>query len=306
MLDWSALRTAILSEKSDSVLPPTIKLPMLPKALLEFTDRARDPDADSDELSRIVANDAGLSSDLLRLANSSAAGARSRVTSVKQALVHLGVQNIQMYLTTSGIKQAMKSSSSKMINFQNFWNTNLERALFARELATMIGADSTVAFTGGMLQDFLLPVITNQLLDHYLEFTNNLDQYANLAVFEQAKLGWNHALAAGQLMFAWNFPDELICCVCLHHGGIGLLKDAQLGKTSVAAVAISALIPDAIRQEPNGMQTLLTLSDQWDSFDLLTVAEKIDDEFQSVATDVKNHFSFLRVCQKALERAEVQ
>ena len=49
-------------------MPPEVKLPMLPRALMEFTQLAKDPNADVRELSRIIATDSGLSTALLRRA----------------------------------------------------------------------------------------------------------------------------------------------------------------------------------------------------------------------------------------------
>ncbi len=132
MTDWHALRKSILAENSDSVLPPSIKLPILPQALTEFRKKAQDPEADTNELSQIIASDAGLSTELLRTVNACRAGTRTKVTSVKQALIVMGISTSLLHLTTCGLQQAMKSSSSKLINFQNFWKTNLERSLFAR------------------------------------------------------------------------------------------------------------------------------------------------------------------------------
>ncbi len=304
--DWTEIRKSILPEHSKSALPPSIKLPILPQALQEFQQKARDPEADTGRLSRIISTDSGLSSELLRHVNSSATGMRIKVTSVQQALVLLGIRSTLLHLTTSGVKQAMKSSSSKLINFQNFWNTNLERALFAREVAKLLKADAELAFTAGMLQDFLLPLLTNQLLDNYLEFAENRDQHSNLSSFERHKLGWDHAEAAAHVMFAWHFPDELICCVGLHHRGLEILDDKELRNTSAAAVAISSLLPDALRQESRGIERLLELGENWREFRLLPIAEKIDAEFSVMATQAKNHFSFLRVCQQTLKRIKTE
>jgi len=305
MTDWEAIRKSILAENSDSVLPPSVKLPVLPQALTEFRKKSQDPEAGTNELSQIIASDAGLSAELLRSVNTSKSGVRAKVTSVKQALIHMGVQTTLLHLTTSGMKHAMRSASSKLINFKNFWNTNLERSLFAREIAILLNADTDLAFTAGMLQDFLLPLITNQNLEDYLEFTNNRDDYLNLVVFEQLKFGWDHAQAAAQVMHAWEFPDELICCVYFHHAGLKILEDERLGQTSAAAVAISSLLPDSLRQETNGLARLIDLEGKWDEFKLLPIAETINDEFQEMASDARSHFTFLRLYQNAVKKMNV-
>ncbi len=304
MPDWTELRKALLADNVKSVLPPSVKLPILPKALMDFRKKTEDPDADTHELSQIIASDTGLSAELLKNVNSCGSGVRNKITSVKQALVTLGIRSTTLFLTTSSMNQMMRASASKLINFQNFWNTNLERALFAQEIAKLLKADTDLAFTGGMLQDFLLPLITNQLLTEYLEFTENRNDYNTLIEFEQQKFSWNHAEAAAHVMYTWEFPDELICCVFLHHRGMDVYKDPALGKTSVAAVALSSYIPDALRQETDSLEKLIEIEKNWPEFDLQTLAETVDANFNEVAKDVKNHFSFLRAYQNYMTRAQ--
>jgi serine/threonine-protein kinase len=300
MPDWTALRSALLVEQPELSLPPSVKLPILPQALTEFTQLAKDPDADVQELGRIIATDSGLTSELLRHANSAAVGARTRITSVQHALTLFGIRKTQLILTTSGLKNTMRSTSSKLINLQNFWNTNLERALLAREVAQLIDADADLAFTAGMLQDILLPAITNELFEDYLEFAENREKFTDLASFEQQRFGWNHAQAAAQVMLVWNLPDELICCVYSHHKGTSPLSDEEFKNASLAAVAVSCLLPDPLRQEVHGLAQLIDLDKNWDDFELLPIAKRIDAEFSEIASDTRNHIPFLRICQKAL------
>ena len=299
MSAWEQIRAKLLPGNKESILPPTVKLPVLPKALIDFQQAARDPDVEFGELEKILSTDSGLSSTLLRHVNSGCNATRVEITSVRQALSTLGLRNTLLHLTTSGMQQAMKSTASKLINFQNFWNYNLERAICARQLAGMLNANADLAFTAAMLQDFLLPLISNELYDDYLEFTRNREQYGDLPSFERSRQGWDHAEAAAQVMVAWNFPDELVCCVCLHHRGLALLEDPFFAKSAAAAVAIASLLPDPLQQELNGIERLADLEQKIDGFEVLQVATAVDAEFSESGGD-QLHYSFLKACHKAL------
>ena len=155
-----------------------------------------------------------------------------------------------------------------------------------------------------MLQDFLLPSLTNDLFPTYFKFTENRDDNpVDLHQFEQQAQRWDHAEAAAQIMFGWGFPDELICCVLLHHRGLKLLNNKQLGRTSVSAVAVSALMPDGFRQVAGGMEQLIALDSKWPAFDLLAAAKQVDREFQELSPVGDNPFSFLRNCRIAMSVA---
>lgn len=302
MIDWKTVRTRLVAAYAPTTLPPNIKLPVLPSALLKFSEKAKDPEVSTGLLSRIVETDAGLSCDLLRYVNSVAFGLRNNISSVQQAISMCGIRATHLYLTTCGVKSAMRSSSSKLINFQRFWHINLERAMFAREVAKLLGADSQLAFTGAMLQDFLLPVLTNELLEPYLGFCEDPTKYDCLANYEREKFGWDHAQAASKIMFEWGMPDELICCVSLHHEGVRLLEDEMLGKTSVAAVGLSSLLPDPLKQKPEGLNELLELDSQWGEFELLPIAEKIESELQEFTENASGGFSLFQACKKAMSQ----
>lgn len=304
-MDWTALRVSLMGASARTVVPARVKLPILPLAVTKFSQRAADPNATSKELGRIVETDTGLTCELLRYVNSSARGMSRKVTSAQQAIGLLGVRDCKLYLLTNAVDRALRGRESKLINLRSFSANNLEKALFARHIARLLRTDTETAFAGAMLQDFMLPALTNDLFSTYFPFTTEEEAgRIDLHRFEQQAQNWDHAEAAAHVMYAWGFPDELTCCALLHHRGLKLLADKKLGRTPAAAVALSALIPDALRQVSNGMEQLIALDSKWPSFDLLAVAEQVDREFQELSPIAdSNPFSFLRHCRKALSAA---
>ena len=304
-MDWKQLREKLLGPQKKTILPPSIKLPVLPTALMEFSRQSALPDANPKQLGEIIESDAGLTCELLRYANSSAVAVRQKVASAQQAVTLLGIRATRLYLTTSAVRNVMKSRESKLVNFQVFWNTNLERAILAREVARLLKVDPDVAFAGGMLQDFLLPILTSEMLDEYLKFSKLQEQNpVELPLFEQAVFDWDHAEAAAHIMLAWGFPDDLICCVASHHYGLKALVDPQLSRTPVAACAVAGLMPDPFRQVPAGLDRLLQLESKWPEFRVLELAQKVHDEFKAMspASAAANHFTFLRRCEKVVQK----
>jgi HD-like signal output (HDOD) protein len=231
-MDWAALRVSLIGTESRSLIPARVKLPILPLAVTKFSKRADDPNATAGELGKIIETDTGLTCELLRYVNSSARGMSQKAKSAQQAVSLVGVTECRLYLLTKAVERALRGLESKLINLRSFWTTSLERALFARHIARLLKTDAEVAFAGAMLQDFLLPSLTNDLFPTYLAFSEKRDDNPNdLHEFEQEAQRWDHAEAAAQLMFGWGFPDELICCVLLHHRGLKLLNNRQLGRS---------------------------------------------------------------------------
>ena len=294
-----------LGEFTLTALPPNLKLPALPHAVTLFVQKSNDPDVSLTELAAIVETDTGLTLELLRYVNSTYVGLRHKAKGVQQALALLGLRHGKMFLISTGLKAAIEAKKSKLINQSCFWNASLQKALFAKEVARLLKVDTEVAFAGSLLQDYLLPVLTNELFDDYVQFVHSRDKQPQcLCTYEQQRFGWDHAMAAACLARRWYLPDELVCCLLLHHGGLQILADPQLKRTHVAAVAISALLPDQLRQDYRGLEQLRTLEEKWPEFDLAELTQIVDTEQEQLGIGVRNDFPLSRRCRPVLSSEE--
>lgn len=306
-IDWAGIREEAIGDFTLAALPPTMKLPALPHAVTLFVQKSNDPNATIKNLSEIVETDTGLTMELLRYVNSAFVGLRHKANNVQQALSLLGMRQSKMFIVTTGMQAAVEARKSKLINQSGFWNASLQKALFAREVAAMLKTDVDVAFSGALLQDYLLPVITSELFDVYIKFIETRDQQpANLCEFERAAFGWDHTLAAACLAHRWHLPDDLVCCVLFHHHGLRILAHPQLGRSPVAAVALSALLPDQLRQEYHGLTQLVQLGEKWAAFDLQELAQRVDEKQEELGLGVHNDFPLSRRCRPVLDEETFQ
>lgn len=298
---WTALRDARLGLLDGKALPPDLTVPVLPPFMTEFSQKAGRPDADTKELAQIVESDAAIACELLWMVNS-AAGGGNKVKTVAEAIAALGLRNIGLLLTTAAVKSVMSSRKSKLINIQLFWNTNFERALFARDLAGTMNADKILAFAGAMLSDFLLPILTSELLDSYVAFSERAHRESlSLPAFERQTWGWDHALAAGKFLRDWQVPDDLSCCVLHHHQGLDILSDPALGRTALGAVAIAGLLPDFFHQTADGLERLTKLDVAWPAFRLHDRLKRVAGQFQEMhLAQSTGHITFLNRYEKKL------
>src|SRR5580698_7777968 len=207
-MDWRKIREEALEGLDLSLVPPKVKLPALPYAVTLFVQRSRDESVPLAELAKILETDAGLTIQLLKHVNSAFIGVRNRVVSVLQALTLMGCQNSRHFVIATGMEAAIRAQDSRLINQNAFWSTNLQRAIFAREVALLLRTDPEIAFLGSLLQDYLLPVLTNDLVDDYRNFPHSSDANAeSLSDFEQARFGWDHAMVGACLAYDWHLPD---------------------------------------------------------------------------------------------------
>jgi HD-like signal output (HDOD) protein len=304
MVDWAAIRETALGSFTLAELPPNMSLPALPLAVTRFVEKSNDPDASGKDLGKIVETDSGLTLELLKHVNSAFVGLKSKASSVTQAIQLLGVRASKNLIVTVGTKGAIQSRQSKLINQNCFWNGALQKALFAKEVALLLKTDGELAFSAALLQDYLLPVLTNDLFEPYMKFVELRDkERVNLVDYERQVNGFDHALAAAGLAQRWKLPDDLTCCILFHHRGLEILTDKDLGRTPAAAVAISALLPDQLRQSYSGLEQLMLLEQKWPAFNLQKLAETVDAKQAELGMGVHNDFPLSRRC-KSLEQQQ--
>jgi HD-like signal output (HDOD) protein len=300
-IQWTKLRQQLIGERNESVMPPRVKLPMLPQALLEFSRKADDPAAGPAELGKIIESDTGLTCDLLRYVNSSTFGLRNKASTAQQAIAMLGIRPAKLFLMSAGVEHAMRACKSKLINLQAFCLTNLERALFAKAIARRLRTDGDLAYAASMLQDFLLPTLSNELFEIYFKYAQTPENVRRpLIDYEKSALGWDHAFATAQVLMGWKFPDDLACCVLLHHGGLAVLCDPELGRSAAAAVAVAGLMPDILRQAGDGLSLLMKLNEIWPDFDLAEVAQQVEEQLQAMSPLAGQHVTLARRLEKLL------
>jgi HD-like signal output (HDOD) protein len=304
-VDWAAIREREMAGFALSALPPTLALPALPHAVAKFVERSRDESASLKELAGIIETDTGLTLELLKHVNSAFVGLRQKAGSVQQALSVLGLRQSKIFLITTGTQAAVRAKKSKLINQACFWNASLQKALFAKAVAKLLKTDPDIAFAGALLQDFLLPVLTNELYEKYVEFVNQRGDFPEaLTEYEHELFGWDHAVAGASLAHRWKLPDELACCILFHHRGLPILTDPVLGRSPVAAVVLSALLPDQLRQQYTGLEQLSLLESKWPAFNLMELVTAVDAEHAEMGVGVANDFPLSRRCKMVLERQE--
>jgi HD-like signal output (HDOD) protein len=305
MLDWAAIRDEALAGMTLSFMPPKVQLPALPYAVTLFVKRSRDEAVPLTDLAKILETDSGLTTQLLKYVNSTFLGLPKKVASVAQALSLLGCRHGRHFVIATGMEAAIRAHNSKLINQNAFWSANLRKAIFSREIALLLQTDPEIAFLGSLLQDYLLPVLTNDLVDDYRAFLQSGDANAeSLCDFEQARFGWDHALVGACLAYDWHLPDELVCCIRYHHRGLQILTDARLGQSPVAASALSALLPDQFCPSHHGLKLLMNLEGSWPDFSLERLAESVDQQYLQLSLGVQNEMPLLPLCRRlAIRRA---
>lgn len=111
---------------------------------LELLGALTAPDADLEEILSIIASDPALSLRVLRASNSAAAGGSSRVSSVRQAIVMIGLAHIRQWAMLMVIDDVAEATEEQM-------SAALTRARLSENVAGALGAPGDAAFMTGLI-----------------------------------------------------------------------------------------------------------------------------------------------------------
>ncbi len=187
------------------------RLPSPPGTALRVLELCRSDDTDVRKITQALMADPALSARLLRYANSAALGASHEITSVRDAVLHLGLRSVKLaalgFTLPTNVEAACRGFS-----LQHFWTESIVTALLARRFATALGADREEAFTTGLLSGVGRLALAQGMPEEYgAVLAAAPDQHPDaLLETERGLLGTDHLALAGELLAQWGMPAALV------------------------------------------------------------------------------------------------
>ncbi|MCA1861867.1 HDOD domain-containing protein [Janthinobacterium sp. HSC-3S05] len=201
------------------------RLPAMPQILLKLIAHLQADDAGMPELAALIAKDAGMTSKILGVANSSAYHRQGKVVSLEQSLVSLGTDMIKTLVISESVFQTFNSfPHSGSTDLRAFWKSSLSAAVMARALAKAMGyPHAEEAYLAGLLHNVgRLALLATAPKEYAFNFTARDD--AALCAVEQRTLQITHAEAGAWLIERWHLDSFLADSVLYHHEPLARLE----------------------------------------------------------------------------------
>ena len=177
----------------------------------------RQPDVSYREVADVLMLDAGFAAEVLRLANSAAAGCRFPTTSILQALTVLGIPRVSALTAALALSKFLKPVS-KLPALRCCWRHNLACAIASSRLADRYNLDPDFAYTFGLLHDIgRMGMLVAVPREYPMVIHRSGETSRCLIDLEFGTFGFDHREVGGWLTEQWNLPAE-VAEVSLHHG----------------------------------------------------------------------------------------
>ena len=238
--------------KTISISEELAKLPTQPVAALRVLRMVDDPRASAAALGRLVEVDPGLSTKVMRLANSPYYGLSGKVASAAQATVLLGFSTVRALAASAAAGLLV---DQQPVGPPGFWSHAVLTACGSSAVARRVGGQAANAFTAGLLHDIGSALFFRIDQERFAELEEAVADGMTVEAAERELYGTDHAEAGGRVLEEWRFPPSLSRAIANHHQPVDSVRDG-LARIVIAGEALGA------RCEPDSCsETTVALED---------------------------------------------
>ena len=194
-----------------------LRLPPFPQVAIRVLQLANNENVQMHQLSELISSDPAFASEVLTIANSALYAPRFPSKSIQQAVVILGINNLQGMCLTVGARSFM----GKALNLpftKVLWRHNLACALIAAQLAAAGFLDKDTAYTAGVLHDIgRLGLAAVRAKEYAALLETHQGSSSSVLQAERDLFGSDHCAIGRQLIADWNLPSDFETVISEHH-----------------------------------------------------------------------------------------
>ncbi len=197
------------------------EMPAFPPSIYRILKLTADINCEPKDLVRVIDLDPVLTLKLLQLVNSPYFGLSRQISSIKQAVVCVGINTMKNLALTIAPLEMLSGTINDAPFMESLRAHAIGVGVIAKHLARRIGiseVESTDFFVAGLLHDFgkiALFRFTPEAYKSTLDLATK--KKITLLQAEQELLGVTHTKIGAMLGHKWRLPVEFVTCMGQHH-----------------------------------------------------------------------------------------
>jgi putative nucleotidyltransferase with HDIG domain len=201
------------------ILARVDKLPPMPAVVQQILATLQDPNYSFSDLLETVRLDPGITAHVINMCNSPYYGLRQKVSSLQQAMLLLGSQQLmEIILSGKMVGHFQKGQSGYRLSRGALWQHCMATALMAQTLGERLKyPDLPTLFTAALMHDVGKLVLSEYVAKEFTQIEQMVEMGQAFADAERQVLGVDHALLGGAVARKWNFPDNIVAAIAFHH-----------------------------------------------------------------------------------------
>ena len=287
-------------EKAVSLIRGRTDLPTIPVVATQVLSLLDHPDVDIDQVAELLLSDQVMAARVLKMVNSPLYRSSAPITSLKSALVYLGIRHIREFILTCSFIQGFEEKEG-VLGVKSFWEHSFGVGIVARIIAGKVGYhDTEKAYIGGLIHDIGEVFLSHYLKDEFQKVVDSIkDPPGQLVEAEERILGTTHCEVGLCLAREWHFPEDYCEVVACHHTP----REAKNAPKLTAIVNLADLFCTVRNLDYEGKEwTSFSLADEpaWEmlhgpgdklaGFDVERFCYELDDQVEEIRDLVSNIF----------------
>ena len=265
----------------DELISKVDEIPAFPQTVLNIMELLREPRSAAIDIEREIMKDQGLTTKVLKMANSAFYSGRRQIKTVVDATVLLGFDTVQSLVLASTVGKVMgKELKGYSYERDALWRQSQISAIMARTIAKRSRfSNPDIAYTAGLLKDVGKVILDEYVHDSYKTILERLaSENISYVAAEEEVLGFNHGQVGAKIVDKWNLAAELVEAIEHHHNPFQAFMNIEL----VSIVHIS----DALVMMMGLHDGIDTLAHEFFS-DAVKILNLTEDDLNKIMVDVE-------------------
>ncbi|MBN2079889.1 MAG: HDOD domain-containing protein [Spirochaetes bacterium] len=203
---------------TEEILREIDDIPAFPENITRIQQLCADPEADIREIADAITMDPGLTTSILRLANSAGYITSKKTETIEEAIKIIGMTGINTLLLATGVHTILDGRYRRA---EASWMTSYKRAAYAHTITTdlMKGRGADHAYLGALLADigYIVMLSLKPKLLRSLQGIAGSKGIKDSNLIEEISLGLSHSALGAMIMRKWKFNETLAQIVEFHH-----------------------------------------------------------------------------------------
>ncbi|WP_396588018.1 HDOD domain-containing protein [Bermanella sp. R86510] len=236
-------------------LEETLDIPPMPETAKQIIDLRMDPNAETEQLAKLVQRDPGLAAQVISWANSPYYGISGSITSVQEAVIRvLGFDLVINLALGLSLGRTLSVPKTGPRGYTPYWQQSVYTAALMSELVKAIPNEKRptqgMAYLCGLLHNFGFLILAHvfpphfQLISRHMEANPHINRYS----IEQHLINLTREQISSNLLKHWGLPYD-VCTAIRYQNEPGYRGDyATLA--SMLYVAARMLSPEKLSDAP--------------------------------------------------------
>ncbi|MCK9283420.1 MAG: HDOD domain-containing protein [Rhodocyclaceae bacterium] len=197
------------------------RMPAFPRSVQKVLELTRNINCLPKDLVGVIEKDPVMTMKILKVINSAYYSLPSKITSVNQSVVYLGINTIKNLALSFAAVGILPRVNTAGFDIQHYLVHSLTTANVARILCNSYAkgeADPGDCYVAGLLHDFGKVVFAQFMAAEFRQaLMRGVTENVPLYRIEREMIGVDHGVVGALLAKKWQFPEALVDCIRDHH-----------------------------------------------------------------------------------------